>query len=128
VLATEAEVRAALGQPATQVVDARSPDEYQGTNTSGTARGGHIPGAVNVPFTTTAGDGTPRLFRSPADLQTLFAAQGVKPDQPVIAYCSTGVRGAVDYFALRLAGFAQVKLYTGSWAEWGNDPAAPLAK
>ncbi|HEX6606309.1 MAG TPA: sulfurtransferase [Chloroflexia bacterium] len=127
VLATEAQVQAALGT-GVQLVDARNPDEYSGQNTSGTARGGHIPGAVNVPFTTTADGATPRLFKSPDELRALFGAQGVTPDKPVITYCSTGVRGAVDYFALRLAGFPDVRVYTGSWAEWGNDPAAPLAK
>jgi thiosulfate/3-mercaptopyruvate sulfurtransferase len=124
VLATEAQVQAALGT-GVQLVDARNPDEYSGQNTSGTARGGHIPGAVNVPFTTTA-DGA--LLKTPDELRALFSAQGVTPDKPVITYCSTGVRGAVDYFALRLAGFPDVRVYTGSWAEWGNDPAAPLAK
>jgi thiosulfate/3-mercaptopyruvate sulfurtransferase len=127
VLATEAQVQAALGT-GVQLVVARNPDEYSGQNTSGAARGGHIPGAVNVPFTTTADGATPRLFKSPDELRALFGAQGVTPAKPVIAYCSTGVRGAVDYFALRLAGFPDVRVYTGSWAEWGNDPAAPLAK
>jgi len=128
VLATEAQVRSALGQPDLRLVDARSPGEYSGQDTSGAARGGHIPGAVNVPFTAAAGAATPRLFKSPADLRALFAAQGVTPDRQVITYCSTGVRGAVDYFALRLAGFPHVRVYTGSWAEWGNDSTAPLAK
>ena len=127
VLATEAQVQAALGS-GVQLVDARNPDEYSGQNTSGTARGGHIPGAVNVPFITTANGATPRLFKSPDELRALFGGQGVTPDKPVITYCSTGVRGAVDYFALRVAGFPDVRVYTGSWAEWGNDPAAPLAK
>jgi thiosulfate/3-mercaptopyruvate sulfurtransferase len=127
VLATEAQVQAALGT-GVQLVDARNPDEYSGQNTSGTARGGHIPGAVNVPFTTTADGATPRLFKTPDELRALFGAQGVTPDKPVITYCSTGVRGAVDYFALRMGGFPDVRVYTGSWAEWGNDPAAPLAK
>jgi thiosulfate/3-mercaptopyruvate sulfurtransferase len=125
-LATEAQVRATLGGGAVALVDARSPAEYSGQNTSGAARGGHIPGAVNVPYADTAGAGG--RFKSPADLRSLFAAQGVTPDRPVIAYCSTGVRAAVDYFALRLAGFGDARVYTGSWAEWGNDPSAPLAK
>ena len=128
VLATEAQVLGILGQRNVQIVDARSPGEYQGASTDGTARGGHIPGAVNVPFTSTAADGVPHPFKSPADLRALFAAQGVTPDQGVITYCSTGVRASVDYFALRRAGFANVRVYTGSWAEWGNDLTAPLAR
>ncbi len=128
VLAPEAQVRLALGQGGIRLVDARSPGEYTGQAPSGAAHDGHIPGAVNVPYNTTAGGGTPAQYQSPAALRALFAAQDVTPDQQVITYCSTGVRGAVDYFALRLAGFPRVRLYPGSWAEWGNDPAAPAAK
>ncbi len=111
-----------------RLVDARSPSEYDGENTDGTPRGGHIPGAVNVPYANTAVSGAPAYFKPPAALRALFAAQGVTPDQQVITYCSTGVRAAVDYFALRLAGFPQVRVYTGSWQEWGADPTAPIEK
>ncbi|MDQ2805409.1 MAG: sulfurtransferase [Chloroflexota bacterium] len=117
-LASKTEVEALLGQANTRLLDARSPGEYAA---------GHIPGAVNVPFTLTA-DGTPLLFKSPADLHALFAAQGVTASTAAVTYCTTGVRGAVDYVALRRAGFANVRLFTGSWAEWSRDPAGPVEK
>ncbi len=117
-LASKTDVQAALGQANLRLFDARSPSEYAG---------GHIPGAVNVPFTNTA-DGTPLLFKSPADLHALFAAQGVSDSTAAVTYCSTGVRGAVDYVALRRAGFSNVRLFSGSWAEWSRDPAAPVEK
>ena len=117
-LASKAEVQAALGQANLRLLDARSPGEYAA---------GHIPGAVNVPFTSTA-DGTPLLFKSPADLHALFTAQGVTAGTAVVTYCTTGVRGAVDYVALRRAGFPNVRLFTGSWAEWSRDPQAPVQK
>jgi thiosulfate/3-mercaptopyruvate sulfurtransferase len=118
VLATKAEVLTGLSGKTVRLVDARSPAEYTA---------GHIPGAVNIPFDTTA-TGTPAQVKSPADLHALFAAKGIGDSDSVVTYCTTGVRGAVDYFALLRAGFPNVRLYTGSWNEWSADPAAPVEK
>lgn len=117
-LATKDQVQASLGQAGVSLVDARSPDEYAA---------GHIPGAVNIPFSSTAG-GTPPVYKTPAELHALFAAQGISDGTQVITYCSTGVRGSTDYVAARRAGFPNVRLYTGSWAEWSRDPQAPVQK
>lgn len=115
-LATLDEVTAALADPAVVIVDARVADEYAA---------GHIPGAVDVNYPRNAAPDDPRTYRSTVELLALYAAVGVTPDQMVIPYCSTGVRSAVTAFSLRLAGFPDVALYSGSWAEWGSDPSTP---
>ena len=115
-LATKTQVLAALNDPAVVVVDARKPDEFAA---------GHIPGAVNVNYPRNAQPNDPKTYLPTDQLLALYAAAGVTPDRHVIPYCSTGVRSAVTYAALRLAGFPSVSLYTGSWNEWGPDPSTP---
>jgi thiosulfate/3-mercaptopyruvate sulfurtransferase len=98
-------------------VDARSAGEYGE---------GHIPSAVNVPFTDNAVEGEAKSWKSPEELLAMYAAAGVTPDQRVIPYCTTGVRSAVTYFTLRQLGFEQVALFTGSFEEWSADPERPV--
>ncbi len=115
-LATLDQVVTALGDPAVAIVDARAADEFAA---------GHIPGAVNVNYPLNAQPNDPKTYLSGDELVELYAGAGVTPDQLVIPYCSTGVRSAVTYTALRIAGFPNVALYTGSWNEWGSDPETP---
>ncbi|MBI2862214.1 MAG: sulfurtransferase [Chloroflexi bacterium] len=122
-LATKQEVLDALGK--VRLVDARAPEEYAGTDVRA-ARGGHIPGAVNINWVDNLASGPVTLFKSAKELETLY--KEVPRDQPVIAYCQTGVRAANTYFTLRLLGYQQVRNYDGSWAEWGNDPNTPLER
>jgi thiosulfate/3-mercaptopyruvate sulfurtransferase len=115
-LATKADVEQALGDPNIAIVDARTPEEYAA---------GHIPGAINIPFTENyAADGT---LLSPDELTALYTEAGVTPDKPVIVYCSTGVRAASDMFALTYLGY-QATLYAGSYQEWSADPDAPIER
>jgi thiosulfate/3-mercaptopyruvate sulfurtransferase len=116
------------------LVDVRSPQEYRGEllhmpnyPQEGATRGGHIPGAVNIPWAqATNADGT---FKSPDELRTLYAGQGVTPAQEVIAYCRIGERSSHTWFVLTyLLGYPQVRNYDGSWTEWGNLVGAPIAK
>lgn len=115
-LVTIDEAEQALADDVALFVDARRfEDEYAA---------GHIPGAVNVPFTSNAG--AAGAWKPPAELRALYEAAGVTADRPVIVYCTTGVRAAVDYFALRQLGFEDVGVFTGSFAEWSSDPARPV--
>ncbi len=116
-IATVDEVVAVLGDPNTVLVDARKKDEFAK---------GHIPGAVLFPFTDVAESGQPPFWKSAEQLQSEFAALGVTPAKQVIPYCSTGVRSAALYFTLRLIGYDNVSLFSGSFAEWTADPSRPV--
>jgi thiosulfate/3-mercaptopyruvate sulfurtransferase len=116
-----------------KLVDVRSVDEFTGKilappGLSETAqRGGHIPGAANIPWSQAAKeDGT---FKSADDLKQLYGGKGVDGKGEVIAYCRIGERSAHTWFALKyLLGFPDVKNYDGSWTEWGNLVGAPIEK
>jgi thiosulfate/3-mercaptopyruvate sulfurtransferase len=128
------EVSSALGT-VTNLVDVRSPQEFAGEVISpsgyeqeGAQRGGHIPGAVSVPWSQAVNeDGT---FKSADELRDLYTSKGVISDgDPIIAYCRIGERSAHTWFVLHeLLGQENVKNYDGSWTEWGNLVGAPIEK
>jgi thiosulfate/3-mercaptopyruvate sulfurtransferase len=115
------------------LVDVRSVDEFSGKiiappGMSETAqRGGHIPGAANVPWAQAANeDGT---FKSADALKQLYEGKGVNGGSDVIAYCRIGERSSHTWFVLKyLLGYGSVKNYDGSWTEWGNLVGAPIEK
>ncbi len=117
------------------LVDVRSPKEYSGELLAmpnypqeGATRGGHIPGAVNIPWSQAVreADGT---FKSPDELKALFEPKGIQPDKDVIAYCRIGERSSLTWFVLTyLLGYPRVRNYDGSWTEWGNLVDAPIEK
>lgn len=118
-------VRERLGDANTVILDARSPAEYRGEDVRA-ARGGHIPGAVNLEWTRHFDrEGDFRLLPVETQREMLRAA-GVTPDKEVIAHCQTHHRSALSYFVLRHLGYPRVRGYAGSWSEWGNDPALPV--
>jgi thiosulfate/3-mercaptopyruvate sulfurtransferase len=113
------------------LVDVRSVDEFTGKiiappgMTETAQRGGHIPGAKNIPWAKAANDdGT---FKNPDDLRRIYADAGVDFNKPTIAYCRIGERSSHTWFALKyLLGVSNVKNYDGSWTEWGNLVGAPI--
>jgi len=117
------------------LVDVRSPKEYSGEllhmpnyPQEGATRGGHIPRAVNIPWSqaTNESDGT---FKSAEELRQLYGSQGITPDKEIIAYCRIGERSSHTWFVLKyLLGYPNVKNYDGSWTEWGNLVDAPIEK
>ncbi len=118
------------------LVDVRSPAEYTGERThmpeypqEGVLRGGHIPGARNVPWARAANpeDGT---FKDAKSLRDIYEAeQGLKRDDDIIAYCRIGERSSHTWFVLTyLLGYPKVKNYDGSWTEWGNSVGLPIEK
>ncbi len=117
------------------LVDVRSPGEYSGEllhmpnyPQEGALRGGHIPGAKNVPWARAANpDGT---FKNADDLRAIYEVeQGLRPDDSVVAYCRIGERSSHTWFVLTyLLGYPNVRNYDGSWTEWGNLVGVPIEK
>jgi thiosulfate/3-mercaptopyruvate sulfurtransferase len=117
------------------LLDVRSPGEFTGEllhmaeyPQEGSLRGGHVPGARNVPWAKAVNeDGT---FRSPEELRALYLeGLGIRGDDPVIAYCRIGERSSLTWFVLTyLLGMPNVRNYDGSWLEWGNLVRAPIAR
>ena len=97
--------------------------EYYGT-TVRAKRGGAVPGAVHIEWTrnlTPSGE-----FKPAAELAQMYTDAGVTPDREVITYCQGGYRAAHSYLALRLLGFPRIRVYVGSWKEWGDREDLPI--
>lgn len=117
------------------MIDVRSPGEYSGEllhmpdyPQEGSLRGGHIPGAANVPWAQAVReDGT---FKSADELKELYEGNaGLNSSDDVIAYCRIGERSSHTWFVLKyLLGYENVRNYDGSWTEWGNAVRAPIER
>lgn len=117
------------------LVDVRSPGEYSGEllhmpnyPQEGALRGGHIPGARNIPWARAANaDGT---FKPASELRAIYETeQGLHPDDNVVAYCRIGERSSHTWFVLTyLLGYPNVRNYDGSWTEWGNLVNVPIER
>ena len=123
-----------LGQQGFALVDVRSPGEYKGELLAppnlpqeGAQRGGHIPGAANIPWARAVQeDGT---FKPAAELRAIYEGEGITPDKDVVAYCRIGERSSHTWYVLNyLLGYPHVRNYDGSWTEWGSLIGAPIEK
>lgn len=127
------QVQEALRKHAASLVDVRSPQEFTGEILAPPGlpetcqRGGHIPGARNVPWGKACNDdGT---FKTFDELKALYGADGVDASRPTIAYCRIGERSSHTWFVLKyLLGLPNVVNYDGSWTEWGNLVGAPVER
>ena len=126
------QVLALVNAGSISLVDVRSPAEFSGELLApanlpqeGSQRGGHIPGASNIPWgQAVAEDGT---FKSADDLRALYGAQGIDGNRETIAYCRIGERSSHTWFVLtQLLGFENVR--DGSWTEWGSIVGAPIER
>ena len=128
------QVRESLNSDRIKRIDVRSPPEFSGEITAPpeyptehAQRGGHIPGAVNIPWAKAVNDdGT---FKSADELTKLYQTLGITPDKEIITYCRIGERSSHTWFVLKhLLGYPDVKNYDGSWTEWGNMIDNPIEK
>jgi thiosulfate/3-mercaptopyruvate sulfurtransferase len=108
--------------------DARAPERYRGDTEPVDPRAGHVPGAVNAPFSQHLGAGG--RWRPAAELADRFTALGVRADRPTGAYCGSGVTASSVVLALEVAGLTgadrPAALYAGSWSHWCTDPSRPV--
>lgn len=128
------DVKEWLGKDKVEMVDVRSPKEFTGEvlsppeyPTEHAQRGGHIPGAANIPWSQAVNeDGT---FKSAEELKKLYETKGITPDKDIVTYCRIGERSSHTWFVLKyLLGYPNVKNYDGSWTEWGNMIRNPIEK
>lgn len=129
------DVNRALRNDYTVMVDVRSPKEFTGEITAPpeypmeqAQRGGHIPGAKNIPWATAVNDAD-GTFKNAEELRQNYEPKGITPDKDVICYCRIGERSSHSWFVLKyLLGYSKVRNYDGSWTEWGNMIGNPVEK
>ncbi len=147
-LAEASEINAALSAKnrRVQIIDTRPPEQFRGeavwtpagslylaagvesieVGARGSMRAGHIPGAINLPagrFNLNHSDWT---YQPANTIRDKALALGLKPEQPVITYCGSGISASLSLLGLYLAGYRHLSLYDASWEEWGTDPNFPV--
>ena len=121
-------IRVVVGDPsarrAASIIDARPPARYRGEVVYDSKRGGHVPGAVNVPWEHNLN--ADMTFKSADDLAAMYADLGIRPGQQVYTYCGRGTAAAGIVFILRLLGHDRAATYDSGLAEWGNREDTPV--
>lgn len=125
-MADRSYILAHLEDPAVALLDVRSPLEYRGLQRF-SARGGHIPGAVNLEWTEAMDQDRNLRLQNAADLRARLQSLGLRDGQEVVAYCQTHHRSAHSWFMLKWLGY-RARGYAGSWSDWGNQQETPVAK
>jgi thiosulfate/3-mercaptopyruvate sulfurtransferase len=123
VLASKDEVFAAVRTGDPWLLDVRRDTEFSGEEKRA-ARGGHIPGAVNILWKDALTDDW--MLKDADELEEFYTNAGFGPETSTVTYCQAGVRAAFTHLVLTALGHEDVRTYDGSWEEWGNDPALPI--
>ena len=119
-------VNANLNKPGVMILDARAQKFYSGAEAGQMPRGGHIPSAKNIPFSSLVEDPTNK-FKSVAALRELFNTAGVKQGDSVTTYCHIGQQASLLYFVARYLGY-EAHLYDGSFEDWSRRPELQVVK
>jgi thiosulfate/3-mercaptopyruvate sulfurtransferase len=115
-----------LEKPGVVVLDVRSDGEWDGSNTRGNKRQGHMPGAVHLEWTNNLESDEKKRWKSADELRSMFEAAGVTPDKEIVTVCQGGIRAAQAAFTLSLLGYENVRNYDGSFRDWGNRDDTPI--
>jgi thiosulfate/3-mercaptopyruvate sulfurtransferase len=124
IVADAAWVSSHLNKPGVTIIDARTHEFYNGSQSDGNPRSGHIPGASNLPYLDVV-DQDNNKFKSPDAIRELFRAAGLKPGNLMVSYCHIGQRATVLYFTAKMLGY-DARMYDGSWEDWSHRKDLPI--